>query len=61
MTDATLPEQIALKLRRDILRGTLAPGDPIKERDNALDLGVSRTPRTPRSPRSAPCSSVTTR
>ncbi|GAD57246.1 GntR family transcriptional regulator [Limimaricola cinnabarinus] len=44
MTDATLPEQIALKLRRDILRGTLAPGDPIKERDNALDLGVSRTP-----------------
>ncbi|MCP1168783.1 GntR family transcriptional regulator [Limimaricola litoreus] len=44
MTASPLPEQIALRLRRDILRGTLAPGDPIKERDNALELGVSRTP-----------------
>ncbi len=44
MTASTLPEQIALKLRRDILRGVLAPGDPIKERDNALEMGVSRTP-----------------
>jgi len=44
MTASPLAEQIAQKLRRDILRGKLAPGDPIKERDNAVDLGVSRTP-----------------
>ena len=44
MTAETLPEQIAQRLRRDILRGRLAPGDPIKERDNAAELGVSRTP-----------------
>lgn len=44
MADATLPEQIADQLRRDILRGTLAPGDPIKERDTAEARGVSRTP-----------------
>lgn len=44
MNASTLPEQIALRLRRDILRGVLAPGDPIKERDNALEMGVSRTP-----------------
>ncbi|HKL45776.1 MAG TPA: GntR family transcriptional regulator [Roseovarius sp.] len=41
---STLPEQIATHLRRNILRGVLAPGDPIKERDNALEMGVSRTP-----------------
>lgn len=44
MTETVLAEQIATRLRRDILRGTLPPGAPIKERDNASDLGVSRTP-----------------
>lgn len=44
MDDATLPEQIADQLRRDILRGILAPGQPIKERDTAAGRGVSRTP-----------------
>ena len=42
--DRTLSEQIAQQLRRDILRGKLPPGAPIKERDNAAGLGVSRTP-----------------
>ena len=45
MPDLTLPEQIAQSLRRDILRGRLSPGDSIKERDNAAERGVSRTPR----------------
>lgn len=40
----TLAEQIAHQLRRDILRGKLAPGQQVKERDTAFDLGVSRTP-----------------
>jgi len=40
----TLPEQIAQRLRRNILRGVLEPGCSIKERDNALEMGVSRTP-----------------
>jgi len=44
MPDLTLSEQIAQTLRRDILRGKLAPGDSIKERDNAAEMGVSRTP-----------------
>lgn len=44
MTDSTLPEQIAQQLRRDILRGKLAPGASIKERDSAAEMGVSRTP-----------------
>ena len=44
MKSLTLPEQIANQLRRDILLGKLAPGASIKERDNALELGVSRTP-----------------
>ena len=44
MADKTLPEQIAQRLRREILRGTLAPGDSIKERDTAAEMGVSRTP-----------------
>lgn len=44
MTDHNLAEDIANQLRRDILRGKLLPGAPIKERDNAADLGVSRTP-----------------
>lgn len=42
--DKTLPAQIAAQLRRDILRGRLEPGQPIKERDNAAEMGVSRTP-----------------
>ncbi|WP_323765784.1 GntR family transcriptional regulator [Marinovum sp.] len=37
-------EQIADRLRRDILLGVLAPGAAIKERDSAQDMGVSRTP-----------------
>lgn len=44
MTDDTLPEAIAYELRREILRGNLAPGTTIKERDNAERQGVSRTP-----------------
>lgn len=44
MTDAPLAGQIADRLRHDILRGTLAPGDPVKERDHAAELAVSRTP-----------------
>ncbi|WP_228028661.1 GntR family transcriptional regulator [Donghicola mangrovi] len=39
-----MPEQIARQLRRDILRGKLPPGTSIKERDNAAEMGVSRTP-----------------
>ncbi|NVO23204.1 GntR family transcriptional regulator [Donghicola sp. B5-SW-15] len=44
MPEETLPEQIARQLRRDILRGKLPPGTSIKERDNAAEMGVSRTP-----------------
>lgn len=44
MAEQNLPEQIAQQLRRDILQGKLQPGASIKERDNASDLGVSRTP-----------------
>lgn len=44
MNDAILAESIADRLRRDILRGVLAPGERIKERDRASALGVSRTP-----------------
>ncbi|NRG19103.1 GntR family transcriptional regulator [Rhizobiales bacterium] len=41
---STLAERIANQLRRKILLGGLAPGASIKERDNAEELGVSRTP-----------------
>ncbi len=44
MTEEILAIQIAHELRRDILRGKLLPGAPIKERDNAAEMGVSRTP-----------------
>lgn len=44
MAEQTLPDQIAIQLRRDILRGKLLPGAPIKERDSAAEMGVSRTP-----------------
>lgn len=40
----SLAESIAYELRREILRGNLAPGAQIKERDNAERQGVSRTP-----------------
>ncbi|AGT10347.1 GntR family transcriptional regulator [Paracoccus aminophilus] len=43
-TEDTLANSIAYELRREILRGTLPPGAPIKERDNAEKQGVSRTP-----------------
>ncbi|PWL34122.1 MAG: GntR family transcriptional regulator [Marivita sp. XM-24bin2] len=42
--EVSLPERIAAQLRRDILNGKYAPGATIKERDNAAELGVSRTP-----------------
>lgn len=35
---------IADRLRRDILRGRLVPGQPIKEREYAAEMAVSRTP-----------------
>ncbi|MFT4011940.1 MAG: GntR family transcriptional regulator [Paracoccus sp. (in: a-proteobacteria)] len=44
MAGDTLAEAIAYELRREILRGNLPPGAPIKERDNAERQGVSRTP-----------------
>ena len=44
MTDQILAEQLAAQLRREILRGKFPPGASIKERDNAAELGVSRTP-----------------
>ncbi len=44
MADANLATEIADRLRRDILRGSLPPGAKVKERDNAEGLGVSRTP-----------------
>lgn len=43
-TDKTFPAGIAARLRREILTGVLPPGSPLKERDNAQRLGVSRTP-----------------
>ncbi|MBD3678780.1 MAG: GntR family transcriptional regulator [Rhodobacteraceae bacterium] len=44
MADKVLAEQIAARLRREILRGKFPPGASIKERDNAIEMGVSRTP-----------------
>ncbi len=44
MSEPNLADEIAVRLRRDILRGKLPPDAPIKERDNASKLGVSRTP-----------------
>jgi DNA-binding GntR family transcriptional regulator len=44
MADANMATEIADRLRRDILRGSLPPGSKVKERDNAAELGVSRTP-----------------
>jgi DNA-binding GntR family transcriptional regulator len=44
MASNPLPEKIAYQLRRDILRGKLAPDAPIKERDVAAEQDVSRMP-----------------
>jgi len=44
MTDQILAETIANQLRRKILQGKILPGAPIKERENATEMGVSRTP-----------------
>ena len=44
MAEEVLAEHIADQLRRAILRGTFPPGASIKERDNAAEMGVSRTP-----------------
>jgi len=44
MESPSLAEQIATQLRRDILRGKLPPDSAVKERDNAIEMGVSRTP-----------------
>ena len=39
-----LARRIAASIRRDILTGRLPPGAPVKERDTAMQLDVSRTP-----------------
>lgn len=44
MAEEILADQIAARLRRKILRGQILPGHPIKERDTASELGISRTP-----------------
>lgn len=44
MSEQILANQIADQLRRDIQWGKLLPGASIKERDNASEMGVSRTP-----------------
>lgn len=44
MAEANLAEEIANQMRRQILLGDLAPGQSIKERDSASEMGVSRTP-----------------
>ncbi len=44
MKEEILAAQIANQLRRNIVLGKLQPGASIKERDNAAELGVSRTP-----------------
>lgn len=43
-SESSLAHNIAANLRRQILLEKLLPGAPIKERDSAADLGVSRTP-----------------
>lgn len=44
MADANMATEIANRLRREILQGALSPGAKVKERDNAAESGVSRTP-----------------
>ncbi len=40
----TLPEQIAARLRQDVLSSKLKPGDPLREIDLSERFGVSRGP-----------------
>ncbi len=40
----TIPEQIANRLRNDILAGKLKPGQPLREKEVAESFGVSRGP-----------------
>ena len=40
----TLPEQIAARLRQDVLSSKLKPGDPLREIDLSQRFGVSRGP-----------------
>ena len=40
----TLPEQIAHRLRRDVLTGRLSPGEPLRETEISARFGVSRGP-----------------
>lgn len=44
MTPPVLAEQIANRLRREILLGELPQGAKLSEREKALQMGVSRTP-----------------
>ena len=44
MTASTTPDRIAHHLRSLIAAGRLAGGDRVKERDLAMELGVSRGP-----------------
>lgn len=44
MNSQALVTGIVDTLRRDILRGVLKPGTPVKERDTSTEMGVSRTP-----------------
>ena len=40
----TIPEQVAARLRQEVLTGKLKPGDPLREIDVSERFGVSRGP-----------------